>query len=73
MATGIRFSEMLAALNHTWADQPRRVRVLAARLYVGADTVATLRDLTTTRPCHKHADTAPSLSAAELDTILKRW
>lgn len=64
------YTELKSALDATWSDKSNRMRVLAARYYVGAETVESLRNLTIEHPCHKHATTSPALTEKEANYII---
>lgn len=58
----MRYTEMLSALNATWREQPKRVRAIAARYYIGAETAETLQLLTEPQYCVEGHTLSPLLT-----------
>jgi hypothetical protein len=64
------FTQLLAELDATWREQPRHVRVLATRYYLGAETREDLERLTHPMPCHRDFCLDPVLTRQQVDFIV---
>lgn len=66
----LTFTEILAELDAIWREQPRHVRVLATRYYLGAETRADLERLTMPMPCNRDFCLDPVLTSREVEMII---
>ena len=66
----MRYSEMKHELDATWYEQPQKVRVLAARYYTGAESLESLRMLTTPRHVISNRTLPPLLTEAQAQHII---
>lgn len=66
----LTYTEMLSQLNQTWREQPHAVRAIAARYYIGAESIESLRALAQERPCHKHATVRPTITERQVEFII---
>ena len=64
------YTQLLAEINATWPEQPRHVRVLATRYYLGAESRADLERLTKPMPCNRDFCLPPVLTRAQVDNIV---
>jgi hypothetical protein len=67
----LTYTEMKAALDSGWPNTSNRMRAIAARYYIEAETLAGLRNLA--QPVHVSGDCTlrPVLSADEIDEIIR--
>lgn len=69
----LTFSTVRNALRATWPDVSDKVRTIAARYYIGADTADDLEHMTRPQPYYLHyPDAPPVLTKAEVDVIISR-
>ncbi len=74
----VTFSELRRQLQATWPEQPERVRVLAARFYLGVETVDDLQFHTERHECYsgsyagREVYLGPLLSLQEARMIVSR-
>ena len=66
----LNYCEIKKNIDATWYEQPARVRVLAARYYVGAESLESLRSLTAPRHVVGSHTLPPLLTEAQAQHII---
>jgi hypothetical protein len=70
MSSKLTYTEMMSHLEQTWREQPRTVRAIAARYYIGAESMESLRAMATERPCTSRFNLPPVLTERQVEFII---
>lgn len=64
------YTQILSALNATWREQPKKVRAIAARYYIGAETIESLKSLAMPQHCVEGHTLSPILTEDQVRHIV---